>query len=146
MELSGGGHRSKGSIVQMMTSTKVPVDSHHAALEPVMLKDRYEVTYTSDERKGELLSFADSSLLATSGWQRRGMHPSKLTDFWAHPQHSPKPTKAPEEVVSFVENRFGEREKVVSIVDIERTRWRWFTREEAMTIEGHYRRDVVPNF
>jgi hypothetical protein len=41
-------------------------------------------------------------------------------------------------------NDRGDRQVV--IVPVERTRWRHFTREEALTLEGHRRTDRVARF
>lgn len=125
----------------MMTSVKLAHDSHHVALDPVMLRDQYDVTYKS-EIKGHAMSLEDAAFLKSRGWERRGMHTSKLTDWWAHPTHSPKLTVSEEDVK--VWSPFGEPSWVVQ--KIERTRWKWFTREQALTLEGKFQKNVVPHF
>lgn len=114
--------------------------AHDPNLGPVMMR----VFYTKAQVRPNSPRFSpgETDILVGAGWQRRGNHASGKTDIWAHPVHSPRSTVAPEERVSV--NDRGDRQVV--IVPVERTRWRHFTREEALTLEGHRRTDRVPRF
>lgn len=127
----------------MITFKEIALDSKHLALDPVCIKQRFEVTH--EKHAVDFMSRDEAQFLRDSGWQRRGMHTSGRTDMWAHPEHSPRATVAEEEVLC--EEKRGERTvKWVELQDVERTRWRWFTREEALALEGRPTHRVVPKF
>lgn len=92
----------------------------------------------------EHLSREDAAFLKAQGWERRGMHGSHLTDRWAHPSHSVRTVRLPIEFDERPEPQGWDAppldpprgEQVLS-------GWVWFTREEALTLEGRFTPNVV---